>query len=857
MAVKEVTQLRKEGRLKEAFDLAEADLHNDPNEWSRMALFWVLRDIVQNICIPNRNMELAQLYLARMKTLLPRMKDDNDAGRNAYNQLLKSLTPDAEMIKNARELSKTDPTAAYNQIIEKTGLSGDKIDAALHEDFGWIIYRYLKVNIKNLTSRQIRAFLRDYIMLKNERPSMLHSIMLNFALNFAKDHPDFSFYKFFLLWGAENLRPEDWQKGVFDGHVIPTLVERICREIQVSREQFDIQDFVNQFGKNRDTVIEHLRHNYFWKLMGWQKEKKWEELWAGFDNYAANYSVLGPSRWHSEILKIAYRFTSDKETYRFLPFMMRWYGKGNLSPDDWKKEKSTEGIEYPSLAAKSAKRCFEIIKEDPQKKKNPDLIHWLKTLYAQTIEKDSDDDWSIRNYAIICTWEESVEEAILIYKKLLLHKNGQYYLWSELADCVADSALRTGLLLKAKSLEKNEDFLSNIHLALAKSWLQERAKKKACQELEIYIKHRKLKGWSISNDYQKLINESHSIGDENRPVDPFVYIRNAEDFAYSEAQTQNFVLTEKWTDSENIEYSNFYDGSNLTFSSKTKRFSILKNCTPGTILQVKYYIPQKKVPQAGVLSRISPPQYKPIKPLIIRKTDLTPWSILPIKYGVIDYINEQKQMLHILTQDSKQVFYPNLNPIFKRDTFVKFREFARFRKEHQETCVADVCPCTTEEALTNMPSQIAVVDNINEAKQMFHIVLGTGKISGIVKFKQTRLRPSVGDLIHIIFCIKQNKDGKKFIKFLDIQPTKEEENSQLKKTINGHLIVKYRHDNDFSGDENNMDYEPDFAFINDIYVHKNILRKYHIKKNCDVTAQLVLGGDNKWKIYDLKTDTII
>lgn len=851
MAVKEVTQLRNEGRLKEAFDLALTDLRDDPNEWSRMAMFWVLRDIVQNRCIPNRNMEQARSYLTRMKALLPGMKDDNDAGQNAYNRLLKSLVPDADMIKRACELSKTDPTAAYNQIVAKTGPSGNNKDVSLHEDFGWIIYRYIKANIGNLTSLQVRSLLRDYMMLKNERPSMLHSVMLNFALNFTKDHPDFSFFRFFLLWGAGNLRSEDWQKGIVNGHEIPSLVERICREIGASEKQIDIQDFVSQFGERRTVVIEYLRQSYFWKLMDWQKEKKWEKLWPGFDDYAATYSVLGPSQWHSEILKIAYRFMSGKEAYRFLSFMIQWYGKGNLSPDDWKKGNSAEEIEYPSLAVKSAKRCFEIIKEDPQRKKDPGLIHWLKTLYTQIIEQDSADDWSIRNYARICIWEGSVEEAISTYKKLLLHKNGQYYLWSELADCVSDSVLQTGLLLKAKSLEKNEDYLGDIHLVLARNWLQEGAKEKARQELEIYAKHRKLKGWGISNDYQKLMDESRSIENGNLQVDPFVYIRNAEDFAYSEAPTQNFVLTEKWTDNEGMEHGNFYDGSKLIFSIPTKRFAIPRNCKPGTIFQVRYYVPQREAAKTEMFIQSKLPQLTAAKPLILRKTDLAPWSILPIKYAIVDYINEQKQMLHILTQDSIQAFYPNVDPIIKKDTFVKFREFIKYRKDRQEIGIAEVCTCSPEEALTNMSSQIAVVDDVNEAKQLFHIVLEMGKICDIVKFEQTRLRPAVGDLVRIIFFIKQNKEGKKHIKLLDIQPT-EEENCHLRKTINGRLIIKYKHNNNFFYDEGDMDCEPDFAFINNIYVHRSILRKYHIKKDCNVTAQLVLSGNNTWKVYDLK-----
>ncbi len=45
--------------------------------------------------------------------------------------------------------------------------------------------------------------------------------------------------------------------------------------------------------------------------------------------------------------------------------------------------------------------------------------------------------------------------------------------------------------------------------------------------------------------------------------------------------------------------------------------------------------------------------------------------------------------------------------------------------------------------------------------------------------------------------------------------------------------------------------KPDFAFIDKIYVHRSILRKYNITEDCDVIAKVVLSGDNKWKVYDL------
>ena len=55
MSVKEVTLLRKSGNLKEAYKMAIDDLKEDRNNpWAQMSLFWVLRDICQQLC--NRNL---------------------------------------------------------------------------------------------------------------------------------------------------------------------------------------------------------------------------------------------------------------------------------------------------------------------------------------------------------------------------------------------------------------------------------------------------------------------------------------------------------------------------------------------------------------------------------------------------------------------------------------------------------------------------------------------------------------------------------------------------------------------------------------------------------------------------------
>ena len=93
MSVRDVTNLRKEGRLNEALELARRELNEDPNEWTRMSLFWVLRDFAMNQFVPTNNLEQARYCLDQMEELLPDMMDDNGAGERAYQHLYKLILP--------------------------------------------------------------------------------------------------------------------------------------------------------------------------------------------------------------------------------------------------------------------------------------------------------------------------------------------------------------------------------------------------------------------------------------------------------------------------------------------------------------------------------------------------------------------------------------------------------------------------------------------------------------------------------------------------------------------------------------------------------------------------------------------
>lgn len=854
MSVKDVSRLRKNGELDAALDMARREIAVERDEWTEMSLFWVLRDYCKNVYLPQGDRTRAMACLSEMGDLVKTMMDDNGAGLTAYTYLVKQMMPNSDRIKQLSELSKSDAVSAYNQAIELAGHAGESLEALLHEDFGWIVYRYMKAQAASMTSVQVRTLLRDYMLLKNERPSLLHSMILNFALNFAKENDDFKFDKFFLMWGPENLRYDDFNSSYADGHDIPSFISRICRVLVEKNADVNIDELSEKFGYHisKEGLVDLFRQPIFWRLMDLHRNNQLDSLWTAFDNYVTQYSQYGSSHWHSEILKIAARFMTEQESNRFIPFVMKW-DVDNLRSQDWKGEKGEDGTEYKPLAVTVAKKCFDSIKSVPNKEAVTNQIVWLKNFYDILLEHEQNDEWSIRNSATISVWQNDFSTALSIYKRLIVDLSDKYYVWSEMAACVQnDDDLKIGLLLKAKNLEKNEDFIGDIHLDLAETWINMGNINQASKEIEAYVAHRNKKGWSIPERYNELSERLKGISQSYTGLSVPELIDKAEDFVFNECDIYEFVLTEKWKASE-VEFCNFTNGNDLTLQVKTKRFAALKKGNPGDVFKFRCKIEEvvKPDPSAPVWQHKTITE-KTVIPLTANKTNLEPWSILSVEHGVIEYINTEKKTIHILFRGLRVAFLYYKETELKNGDFVSFKYYETKRKDGTKLYKAtNATRITKEEACEYFLHGIVAVDDVNETKKLFHVVFGPRKISDIVRYEETDIRPSVGDLLEVTYLVKYGKDNKKRVRFFEIKKAIDDTKADnLRKTIQGRLSVKYK-DYTMEFDE---DGKPDFGFIGDHYVHRKLLRENGITNDCDVIAEAVFSTSHdrqEWKIFKI------
>ncbi len=571
--------------------MALVEWREDDNERTRSALFWVMHDYVLQRLLPKGQSAEALTLIRSMKNLLERMEDKKGYAVNALLALCKHLMPYAAEIQQLAQLAKTDANKAYEAATAKFGPTAEGLDELLHETFGWIQYHYLKANLRSLSSLEIRTLLRDYLLLKNERPSMLHSYMLHLATAFAKNHADFNFYKFLTMWDAHNFRNDDFSFPKSAAYNSVPLVNEVCR-LLVDIEDFCPSDFIAKCTEDhRETIANCLREAFHAKILDCHKTDGQAATIPLLQIYRDRYVNLGTSGWNSEVLRLAYR-----TMYKADPLQFMHYAKAcdadnkGFCNADFRGSKDENGNDVEPFAQTVANGCFDLIEKAPSLQNDEPTTRWLKSLYLRIVNHEYNDEAARRKLAAVCMWRGERAEAISLCKKMIAHNPEANYLWRDMAEMIDDERLQRGFALKAECLNPNE---------------------------------------ADSENDVKLIRE-------------------AEDFVFANYQQSDFVLVDK-RHSNGVEHCLFIAEDASTFEVETKRFSALEKSTLGTVFRVRFR--QDAEPNDNAIGES---KYK-INPLTIRETEADAWLFLPIKYGIVESFDERNGVSKILTQNSRQM----------------------------------------------------------------------------------------------------------------------------------------------------------------------------------------------------------
>lgn len=813
MSFSEVTELRKAGRLSEAYELAKRDLDIERSEWSLSALFWVLRDLC-NKHLDESNEEAARVCFNELRTIFDEMDDYEGYAQRAFDFLNRKLTPNSSLISNFAERAKHgEEELAYNEVMALH--SSSPIPKALHDDVGWIIFRYLKRFYKECGSEKARRALFTYLKLENERPSLLHSQILNLATQVCEYYDDFKFLPFMELWGVNTFQYADYRPNQWSDKQIAPLVERVLE--RCVNMGYKLDEIVNAFSANQDISAE-LIYTVFSRKHFFEVNKQTKESFDSLSTCVNTYlEDLGDkdivNEYHSRILFLyIWKLPEDREV-EFVDVFNKW-GVLNFTNDDWERSHADDK-EFPSLVEKAIKVYVNALKKTSFSNVDENFAELLK----KAISKYSDNDQLQRSLALLLVAQGKTEEAQEIYRQLLLTLN-RYYVWKELAESTDNKNLKLSALCKAITSEKEDGFLGEIHLELARLLINDEKFSEAKRELETFASTYRFRGWGLKEPFGTLtgmIPAGTKATDSNQSF-YLENIKTAEEFVYAKIPWTAMVVSEvfhvKREGRKDVIKAKLVSSGGKILSINLKQLNIEKRKAVGACFNVKIY--NNGIKDTAVL--ISP-------------SDADAIQLFKMETGYVDYYNRERRCHYVLSSSGVRFTLQNLPIRLEEKEYCNFLVIPSNDKYPIGIFVEKV---STEEGIKHFPQKIGVVDGVNELKQLFHCVFGYHD-DIIIKFNQSPIQPKVGDFLNVAFVVTKNKEGKDIKKPLSIE-LGDDTNTNLKKSSSGVIRIKTNLRGQIYG------------FVEDYYVPSHLAEK--INDGDYVNISVVYDGE-RWKAYSI------
>jgi hypothetical protein len=231
---RQVTTLRKSGRLDEAFKLAsEQIVAPEADEWDVGDLGWCLIDLVKRHAA-DRDQGLLRDYLDQLTRL--QVPTSNDLLVEHRQRALALANDDRRAVMEARTLGKggqhEEAVRAFASLLAQGVLTRDDKVA-----YGWELFRAIQTVFKATGGTEIspsavdaiKRHLNTYLKLGISEPGLLHSCMLQQAERLARgDH--LRLVAFARLWDLGLFRPEDFQETSHnEGKPFPPLFETVVQ----------------------------------------------------------------------------------------------------------------------------------------------------------------------------------------------------------------------------------------------------------------------------------------------------------------------------------------------------------------------------------------------------------------------------------------------------------------------------------------------------------------------------------------------------------------------------------------------------------------------------------------------------
>ncbi len=822
MSYTEVRRLIDEGQLEQAINVARFDIEQEKNEWSCLGLF----DVIKECCIKEINEghdERAEKCLSQMEVVARGVRDTAKAAKTIENLRLRMI-PNANVVlvamRTARQGNAHD---AYETV--HAAHHNASLDERLHEQYGQIIYYYLREGLRVMGQSAAQEALDEYLSLNNERPSTLHSSIANMASHVCAEYPEIKLLQFIKKWGIENLMEADFKPvELADRNIAPLYQRLIDRCVQLGEP---LEEIINLFTQNSnisgEEVIERFCRRSYSTVYEATKRSSKDVIEAAL-TYAeqVNGKPL-QNQYHSKLLNIVLQVAQDDIKAAFANFIELW-GFSNFREEDWQKgHKGTK--ELPSLAQRALQTYIESLRIN-RRQASADFEKWIDT----ALEHDPKNEYNLRQKARLLTLKGNKEEAIAIYKKLLLNAN-KSYIWNELSQTTDDTDLKKAALCKAILCETREEMLGDIRLKLAEIMIEDGQQNEALYELQTYYNvytQNQLRIKPAFDTLQKRIEPGIKPTANNKTY----YIENssaANKFILSDATTTTMKAIEVLKRKNKIAGNKEYIVVTLLSANGDKAQIDLDklNLNEGES-------PLNKVYEVTFIENEDKLKIFDAKETS-KELDLS--SMLTA--GYVDGLDRARGWYHIYGCDSAHYVTENPTVEIRIGDFVEF--YPIVPKDNQFKTAAVVGPISYRDGVERFGTHLAVVARIDYSKHQFNCICEDGQ-QGLVGYDNGSA-PQPGEMLRVAYIVKKDKTKETtYVKYVSVEPTNEECET-LRKTVTGpiHLL---RNEKGF-----------DYGFVNydnhGYYVSGYQLKGKDIVEGDIITAKVVNNGDN-WFSYEIE-----
>ena len=297
------------------------------------------------------------------------------------------------------------------------------------------------------------------------------------------------------------------------------------------------------------------------------------------------FATCKPSTLHSCIMMQAINLEKKHENdFKFIEFCLMWK-LDSLRPEDYLSAKGTtdngKSIEFQSLAENVATRLYKELKS----RHTEEFINELFPFFLMVKEKCSDNRFIDMYIAQLLYWQGKLDESLAAYKAIL-RNSPEWYIWKSMGDIIDDKDLRISFYCKALTMMGKDEYIVDLRLKLA-TLLFESNKEQAAYEVEQYMRTYKENNWNISGDVYLLQGKLQGVMPSSQSKAFYRgNIEAAENYAYSDIPTEEFVLVEIFKNQEGKERAKLTN-TKRHLDIKMPVTPPLRKATPGEVFSVR------------------------------------------------------------------------------------------------------------------------------------------------------------------------------------------------------------------------------------------------------------------------------